>query len=421
MAAGRRSITLAAYALATAPAASAQVNVNGFVEGAWGLRTARSPVHDDSRDWVLEETRAQVRLQAAGDVGEAFVRLDALQDHAAEGDTDLELREGFLRFTTAAGHLDVKAGRQALTWGTGDLVFVNDLFPKDWESFFAGREDQYLKAPVDALRLGFFGLPFDVDLVLAPDFTPDRLPAPGGRFSIDAAPGFAEPAQPGGEIQDGELAVRLSRYAGDATASAYGYVGFFPTPSAIRDVPDPADPASTVFQPWHAPLHAWGASLRGAALGGVAWIEGGWYDSRADRDGGDPSVPNSSVRYLAGHERQLATDLNATVQYYGEWTMDHGAARAALSGGDPGDEFRHLVTLRLEKLLHYQTVRLSFFSFVSPTDEDTHVRGLVSYQIADGVDAAVGANVFEASDGSTGTFAPFDADDSVFVRLRYTY
>ena len=36
---------------------------------------------------------------------------------------------------------DVKIGQQVLTWGTGDYVFLNDLFPKDYPSFFAGRSD----------------------------------------------------------------------------------------------------------------------------------------------------------------------------------------------------------------------------------------------------------------------------------------
>ncbi|MFW6031595.1 MAG: hypothetical protein ACOC9T_03300, partial [Myxococcota bacterium] len=31
--------------------------------------------------------------------------------------------------------------------GTGDLVFLNDLFPKDWRSFLLGRDLDYLKAP----------------------------------------------------------------------------------------------------------------------------------------------------------------------------------------------------------------------------------------------------------------------------------
>jgi hypothetical protein len=42
-----------------------------------------------------------------------------------------------------------------LDWA--DLIFINDLFPKDWESFFIGRDTEYLKAPSDAAKISLFG------------------------------------------------------------------------------------------------------------------------------------------------------------------------------------------------------------------------------------------------------------------------
>jgi hypothetical protein len=68
---------------------------------------------------------------------------------------------------------DIKVGQQILTWGTGDYVFLNDLFAKDFQSFFAGRDDDYLKAPSLSLKVsGFFDLA-NVDFVVTPKFTPD--------------------------------------------------------------------------------------------------------------------------------------------------------------------------------------------------------------------------------------------------------
>jgi hypothetical protein len=410
---------VAAAALAAAGPASAEADLHGFVEGAWGVRVTDDPVFDDTQDYTLSETRAQIRLSAYGDVGEVFVRTDVLQDNVVDGGADVILREGFFRFTTAKDHLDVKAGRQALTWGTGDLIFINDLFPKDWESFFAGREDQYLKAPADALRLGIFGLPFNVDLVLMPEFTPDRLPAPGERLSFYLPPMTGAPALPEETLENGEVALRLSRYVGNYTVSLYGYRGFFKTPVGVRAVafPLPPDPA---FIPYHPELSVGGASVRGALLGGVAWAEAGYYDSREDHDGDDPLVENSSLRYLGGWEKQWLPDFNVTVQYYGEKMMDHAAYEASLPAGmTVEDELRHLWTLRLEKLLHYQLLRLSAFTFWSPTDEDGHARFLTSYKLSDEVEVAVGANLFFGEDPTM--FGQFDDNDGVFGRLRYSF
>jgi hypothetical protein len=410
-------------ALALPQSGSADVDWHGFVEGAYGLRVSEVPDSGPyatlaDEDYTLQETRVQLTASAFGDVGRAFARLDVLHDGVADEQTELLLREGYLQFTTLWEKVDVKAGRQALTWGTGDLVFINDLFPKDWVSFFAGREDQYLKAPADAIRLGIFGLPLNVDLVVTPRFTPDVLPQPKGRLAFYVPSNVAGPTvEPTRQIENSEIAVRLSRYVGNFTAALYGYRGFFKTP--LGAMPLLPTPGAGVL-PYHPELSVYGASVRGFAIGGILWLEGGYYDSREDRDGDSPFVPNSSLRYLAGYERQLLPDFNAGLQYYGEKMMKYGQYESSVGAANAEDELYHLVTLRLEKLLHYQTVRLSLFSFYSPTDEDTHVRALASYKLTDDVSLAVGANLF-AGDDETTQFGQFDRNDNVFTRLRYSF
>ena len=85
----------------------------------------------------------------------------------------LDLREANIEFSPA-DFMDVKLGRQILTWGTGDLLFINDMFSKDWNSFFIGRDEEYLKAPSDAIKSSFFSSAINVDLVITPHFDADR-------------------------------------------------------------------------------------------------------------------------------------------------------------------------------------------------------------------------------------------------------
>lgn len=395
-----------------AGAEAGDVEWHGFLEGAFGVRTAGDSPLDGFQDYTLKETRAQLRLEAYGERGEVFVRLDLLDDQVpAAGGTDLMLREGYLRFPALGDHLEVKMGRQALTWGTGDLIFINDLFPKDWVSFFIGRDDQYLKAPASAIRLGLFGLPFDVDVVLIPEFTADRLPT-GERLSFYApSDSMAPPETPADLVENGEAAIRLSRYVGNLTVSAYGYRGFFKTPVGMT-----AD-----MRPFYPSLSAYGASVRGAGLGGVFWLEGGYYHSRNDGDGDNPMVANSSGRLLGGFEKQVASDFNVGVQWYGEWMIDHEAYAAGLPAGSwEQDELRQIATLRLEKMMSDQTVRLSLFTFYSPTDEDMHVRALASYKMTDAVEVAIGGNLFEGEHEET-QFGQFDKNDNIFSRIRYNF
>jgi hypothetical protein len=385
--------------------AHASVDWHGFVEGAYGIRTS----DEDDRDYTLDEARVQLKLSAYGSMGEGFLRADLINDQVDSGE-NLEIREGFLRFSTLSNHLDVKAGRQISTWGTGDLLFINDLFPKDWVSFFIGREDQYLKAPADAVRLGIFGLPADVDFVWSPTFTPDRVPT-GGRLSFYAPPMVQAPTlRPGKDFENSEFALRMSRYVGNYTIALYGYRGFYKTPMGI-----------TGPHAFHPKLNVYGASARGGVLSGVAWLEGGLYDSRQDRDGDNPLIPNSTLRYLAGFERQVATDLNVGVQYYGELMMDHDTYMETLPQGAPEqDEVRHLLTLRVEKMLKYQTIRLSGFAFYSPSDEDFYFRPFISYKLSDEIEVVGGANIFYGEESTT-QFGQFDSNDNVYARLRYSF
>lgn len=117
--------------------------LRGFWEVRGGSRLNDVP---HQRDLSIAETRLQ--LEAEKYLQGATVRLtgDVLYDDLADdravdlesGEGAFDLREASLVFSPSAD-TDVKLGRQILTWGTGDLVFINDLFPKDWVSFLSAR------------------------------------------------------------------------------------------------------------------------------------------------------------------------------------------------------------------------------------------------------------------------------------------
>src|SRR5690606_27191519 len=129
----------------------------------------------------------------------------------------LDLREAWLQ-KRLGDNADLRFGRQILTWGVGDLLFINDLFPKDWNSFLAGRDEQYLKAPSDAFRLGASSPAVNLNLIDTPRFDSDRY-IDGGRISyFSSAAGevvgrdaLVNTNRPDDGLGDGELAIRLYR------------------------------------------------------------------------------------------------------------------------------------------------------------------------------------------------------------------
>ncbi len=402
------------------PSPDLPFDLSGFVDARTGIRTQNDPYE---KDLSLGEVRLQLEGEKGWDRGSFRVRTDLLYDPVYDhGTVDLDTGKGWcdLRELRAAftpvGFADLKAGRQVITWGTGDLLFINDMFPKDWQSFFIGRDTEYLKAPSDAAMVSLFGSLASLDLVYTPCFDADRY-IDGSRLSyfnpaLDRLAGrdaVVATERPQSWFRDDELAARISGMAGDYELAAYAYRGYWKSPAGM----DPASGRATF-----PPLSVYGWSARGPVGGGIGNLECGWYDSRADRSGADPLARNSELRLLAGYERELAPDFNAAVQYYLEYMLGYGDYRDNLMPGEhPRDEARQVITLRLTRRLLNQNLTLSLFGYWSPTDRDFYLRPNAGYRIDDHWSAEAGANVFWGVDDWT-FFGQFRDNTNVYAAVR---
>jgi len=387
----------------------------GFLEARGGLRTQDDP--HESKTATLGETRLQLNLFKALDWAKFRIKSDFLYDGVVEG-ADVDLREANAMLTPF-DFMDLKVGRQILTWGTGDYIFINDLFPKDFNSFFIGRDDEYLKAPSDALKSSFYTKALNVDFVYTPQFDPDRF-IDGKRLSyfnsqlgrLAGEDEVIHPRKRNDWFEDSEIALRLYRDIEGYGLALYGYNGFWKSPVGF----DPQAGRATFPR-----LSVYGLSARGKAWKGIGNIEMGYYDSQDDRSGKDPFIPNSQIRYLAGYEQELAKDFTVGVQYYLEWMLDYGAYTRALPRGvQAADEYRHVITLRLTKLLLYQNLRLSLFTFYSPSDQDVYMRPNIHCKITDHWSAEVGANIFFGEEDHT-FFGQFKDNSNVYLGLRWSF
>jgi hypothetical protein len=414
----RLAVWIAAVLFAATPAVAQDlgVDLHGFAEFATGARVRDDPLQED--DILLNEARFRLELEHFTDRAEFAFKSDFTADGLTE-EVDVDVRQAVI-VVRASDWLDVRAGRQVLTWGTGDLLFLNDLFPKDFVSFFIGREDEYLKAPANALRLTFYSSLVNLDLVATPVFEPDRSitgerlsffdPGTGTLESATSSGGELTASRPARELGNGELAARLFRRVGGYELALYGYVGFTKQPSAFDPIAD---------MPTHSPLNAYGASIRGAVAGGIAHVETALYDG--DDDGGDdPNVANSQFRGLIGYERELAPDLTGGVQYYVERVLDHDQLLAASPNPlfEPS-ETRHLITARVTYRLLQQTLTASLFAFASPNDEDMYLRPSLSYAWSDALTVAGGANVMMGGDATF--FGQLERGSNVYLRARYSF
>jgi hypothetical protein len=396
------------------PVLAVEVEIHGFVQGNYAARiTGEEVPGPEGGDFLLGEERFRLELTSQGDQAGIVMKVDSIHDAIAE-ETDLEFREAYVDYI--ADRYDMRLGRQIITRGVGDLLFINDVYPKDWVAFFSGRPIEYLKVGVDGVKLDGYSNLVNAELVVIPFFEPDRLPASDRFFLFDpfATITTRTKTEPGAEFEKTELALRLYRYIGNWDTALYVYRGFWRQPGMRLISP-------TSLELFFPKLSVYGASAQAGILGGVVSLEAGYYDSQEDRGGTDPSIPNSQVRYLVGHQRQLWSDFTVGTQYYAEWMRHHSAYRASLSAGFPEqDRLRHLITMRLTQLLRHQTLRLSLFAFYSPSDEDYFFIAEVRYSFTDELWAALGGNVFGGATDTT-MFGQLNKNDNLYLAVRYEF
>ena len=362
---------------------------SGFAELRSGIRLQNDPYSNEA---TLNEFRLQTQLSGSAKPFRYNLTLDWVADGEADssaidlrnGRGWIDPREAWLS-TQPLDFLDLKAGRQVVTWGTGDLLFINDLFPKDWQSFILGRDEEYLKAPSDTVKVSAYNQWMNVDFVYTPEFDPDRF-ITGERISyFDPSDGslagknrIIRPDYP----DDETLSLRAHRLFGSAEVSFYFTNGRWTQPLGF----DP-DANQAIFPR----LETIGASWRQPVAGGILNIEAGHYDSLDDPDGDNPNIQNSQTRGLIGYEKELARNLTGSFQYYIEQTRDYSAIES--SEARP-DRTREVLTARLTKLMMMQNLRLSLFLFYSPSDQDGYIRPSLHYSFNDEWKASLGGNIF---------------------------
>lgn len=386
--------------------------VSGFLEAGYGQFT-QSNVTDSNAS--LAEFRSQLDIIYSVDWYSINAKGDLYADDVIE-EIQADMRELNIAFS-ALDNNDIVIGRQIITWGTGDYLFLNDLFAKDWQSFFAGRDDVYLKAPNDAVRVLHYFDDMTFDFVYSPEFTPDNY-LTGERFS------FYSPFEQGIIAPDNfevsttdkaQYSMRLATTINGVEYALYGYKGFWTSPVGV------ISQGLDIGQAYFPQLNSYGASLRTPAFSGLFNAEFSVYNSIEDSDGSNPFIANDQVRFLVGYEQELAADITGGVQFYLEHTQDYHKLESTAPQPDTlVDENRQVLTFRLTHLSYQQTLTSSLFLFYSLTDIDAYIKPSISYRYDDNWQFSSGANIFVAEKSHT-FFGQHENNSNLWLRVRYSY
>ncbi len=400
--------------------------VYGFIETDFGVKFD----HDEDTKhthYNLAEQKLQLKTRLFPENpaflydwnAELNIKAELTLDEYFDTTLDKTFRE-FSLSVSPASFMDVKLGKQIFTWGTGDYLFINDLFPKDYVSFFIGRNDEYLKKPSYGTKASIYLKNSNIDLVYLPFVESNTVPN-GTRLSfydvfqqgiVGASSSFSV-HRPDRTLGNAEYAARWYGNVSGYEWAFYFYDGFYKSPRGFYD-----EMNKVVFYPR---LSVYGASLRGAIFRGIGSVEFGYYDSRKDRSGTNRLIPNDRVKFLVGYEKDLGHDFSIGVQHLFEQMLNYNNYYDARMPWDIiYDRYYHLSTLRLTKLFKNQTVRTGLFVFYSETDRDTYWRPYVSWDVTDNFNVTVGANLIWGK-RDTSEFGQMEQDKNVYLRMRWSF
>lgn len=402
-----------------------QIQLNGFLEIERGARIGESDNHEET--WVLANERVRLKTSKSVDKGGFDLKLDFVKDGVTR-ETEIDIREARLRYSPVSW-MDLSIGKQVSTWGVGDLIFINDLFPKNWVNLFAGRDIESLKDSSNAVRMTSYFGDWSWDVVWTPEFDPDTTPT-GCRFSMfdpnQAMPvanldSCGEPLsvdEQNNQDENGEIAMRLKTQFGAQEVAFYGYNGFWKNPKGIK-----FDQQAGSFKPFYPRLGVYGLSSEGQFGPGIIFLEAGHYRSYEDEDGTDPLIENSNVRTMVGYKYQLSADLTASGQVMSEKMLNYDNYEEHLPMGMIAkDEVRNTVTLRLVQTAQQETLRISFFVYHRPQHRDDYLRYWINKRLDDHFDVTIGGNVFSGHpDYLDSEFGMLHQDDNAFVRVKYIF
>ena len=318
--------------------------------------------------------------------------------------------------------IDLRVGRQQIIWGKGDGVFITDVVsPKDLRRFILPDFEE-IRRGVDAVKLDYYRGSGTLEAIWIPVFTPSRVPGEGSIWG--RSPQF--PTEPSFDLSAQDVAASLEnsevfgKYSHLSSAfdlemmAGYAWDDEPALHMAAELDPDTHEMVSLIVTPEHHRLPLAGGSFSTAVGGAVVRGEGAYYWGKHFATE-SPLIENGVlerdyIHYLLGIDWNLL-GVNVSAQFVEELILDHDDSLAS-------EERTDWMTFLASDSYLNETLHLEFFSYVGLNDGDALLRPKVSYDMADGFEILVGADLFI---GDEGTFGAYDGNDSVYAKVRYSF
>jgi len=386
---------------------NAQIIQHGFVRTYLGALTDRDgefSIIQNTFDWKLDYGKGDVALY----INPVF-NYNALNDKL-----DISLRQAYMDIYF--DNFDLRIGKQQVIWGKADGVFITDVIsPRDLSEFILPDFEE-IRIGTNAVKFDYYIGNSTIEAVWIPTFQATITPDENSIWA-PKMPDFPMPIvydsmnyDVGNKLSESEIALKYS-YLGSAIdfelMAAYMWDD---TPAMhIYSQPD----TTLLIKPEYHRLPLVGTSFSKAVGGAVVRGETAYYfDKRFSAE--DFSVngikEKDYLHYLVGYDHNWF-GVNVSFQFIQEYIMDYEEDMR-------NDEFSNTMTFLASKTFINETLELSLFSYYGINDNDALLRSKLSYDLYDGFEIQLGANIFV---GEEGNFGQYNDNDMVYMKVRYDF
>lgn len=382
-----------------------EIRLNGFADTYHALQV------DYPHGWMSSRTRLRLELRA--DYGDAFLfsSMNLAYNGIIDEETGFFLREAYFDYVGKV--LEIKAGRQIVTWGVADGIRITDLIsPMDYTEFMTNDYDD-MRVPVNAFNLKFPRESFSAEVIFVP--VPEFFVMPTGKDNPWAAELPARTRMdlgdtPGKRLKNSEWGGRVRFFLEDLdfTLSALHTFNKSPVNEASYD----ASSDSVLILGVYKPMEVVGADMSLPAGEFVFRAEAAEYFGEALATDNSASVKRrNTFNALGGIDWYAGNNWTLMVQYTHKCIADY---RKSLKQ----DKNVSMVTARVSKELLNNTLKLVLYGMLDVNDMGFYARATADYLLNDQITLSFGADRFG---GDGGMFKSYEKNTQVWVKGKYFF
>ncbi|MBC8233432.1 hypothetical protein H8E77_28115 [bacterium] len=373
-------------------------------------------------DYAIVQNTLNLRWeQKRGKVG--FYANPVLYHHQENSEQlDFIFRQAYLDLYFDS--FDLRIGKQQIIWGKADGVFITDIIsPKDFREFLLPDFDE-IRIGVTAANLNYYLGNNTLQLVWVPVFQANEFPEANSlwafqrrRFPVTPTFDHRTSTVPT-NIDNSQIFARFAALTSSLDFELMAGYLFDATPTNhLTRVINPATGGleGLAVRPEHHRFSIIGGSLAKTVAGVVVRCEGGFYRGKrfntADLTVVDGVVETNFLHYLIGFDYNIF-GIDVSGQFIQEVILDYDEAIQS-------DQFNNTGTFLMKQDFRRETLNAELFVYYGFNEGDALIRPKLTYDLADGFEVVVGANIFTGP--QEGQFGQFNENDMAYTKVKYSF